>query len=1201
MSWKIGTTDFKTYGVYVARSSGILDKPAWQARNDGTDWIDQYGREYWQDIADIKKSDHDIILNCWITATSYADFKTKLDNFKTLTDTRDFTLTTPFCTVSHCYIPGGFTAVRETNYRASRQIGTFTLRIVVTGDRQEDTISVYPPTGGTTPKTTILTKNLKVYKRMQGDMYATCTTETSAPLTISRGDFIVIPVKGVYTDLYENFYLAIDPEVRKVGENKYSYNLRWEYGTYGLRQVTFKSMVTVTPEESDFYFYANVDEIVDKILANLNVVYPGLYVKGSIEATERRNHKFNGENCWDVLRRICSDYELEFDFVSTADVRHACTYTLDIATKIGRNWPFTLEYGVNNGLYDITRESVNKEDLCTSLYAWGSTKNLKADYGYRRLKCPTMPLQDHVATYGIVEKTVFFDDIYPKFEGTVEGYIQYPSVTGERATTGTEWEQTDLEIYRITDTGIDFDLNDKQYLTGLPAKVMFTGTSVLAGMEFEIKRYDATNHAVYFKPFVDEYAGKFPNATIYPAAGASGDTYTFIDINQPESYITTAEAELLAAAQAWLTGDETHSGYSTPAVTYSVTVDPAFIRYIIDAGYPSYAGFNVGDNVAVIDTDLSISDLFRVSEVTKDCYTGRYELKLYKGNPLTTREMMSVRMAAVERAQQAIKTDKAESQRKDQATTKEVETKILDPADDKIATDDVIRNESIDSRHLAYDAIVPNVYIDGIMITLNYKGRVNEVSVTAGKIVITNWANEVKNRFDLQRLLQSAQPYSPRREWTIAASRYVLPSPSESYYVYAKLPLPEPEYTGDPNGTATLVYLTERKEVKELLYEDDGYLMYQLGVIKQAESPRQGEFLWGNLTIPDPQTMTQNLTGVPQYGYLYDEYALTDARNIANDGWRVMTTDDFSFIQAFASGDTPGSDFSGLNLKSTNVDFWASGSDNNSDSYGFDIVGAGTRDASGTFSGINQLCYLGVSGDDALYFEDGVSTTSVVTIGALQARTVRLVNEATTLTATGQTGWYTGNDGRRYMTVYIGTSGEGYEITSQNLCETRFRDHTQIPECTGATAWAGLTTPAWCTYNNDSASAFTEGELQEWAEAVAETVLSDSSFLDLSDTPDSYSGNIGKFVIVASGGDSLMFGDGMAVLRTEAVTSGEIVTVDNTNNVIKLTGAASGATGDTSGVTVYLGSIAGYKYWEGSQAEYEGLTPSADTLYFITE
>lgn len=134
-----------------------------------------------------------------------------------------------------------------------------------------------------------------------------------------------------------------------------------------------------------------------------------------------------------------------------------------------------------------------------------------------------------------------------------------------------------------------------------------------------------------------------------------------------------------------------------------------------------------------------------------------------------------------------------------------------------------------------------------------------------------------------------------------------------------------------------------------------------------------------------------------------------------------------------------------------------------------------------------------------------------------------------------------------------------------------------------------------------AASGFTEGELTDWAKAVAETIVSDSSFLDLSDTPDSYTGNSGKFVIVSSGEDSLTFIDGLTVLRTEAVTSGEIVTVDNTNNVIKLTGAASGATGDSSDITVYLGSMAGYKYWEGSQAEYEGLTPSADTLYFITE
>lgn len=1183
MSWKINTTNFTTYGVYVARSSGILDKPAWQVRNEGTDWIDMYGREYWQDLTDLKKSDREIILNCWITATSYADFKTKLDNFKTLTETRDFTLTTPLGTVSHCYIPGGFTAVRETNYVASRQIGVFTLRIIVAGDDQEDTISVYPPEGGTTPKTTIKTKNMKVYKRMQGDMYATCTTETSVPLTISRGDFIAIPISGTYTTQYENFYLAIDPEVKKVGTNKFSYNLRWEYGTYGLKQVTFKSMVTGTPEESDFYLYANVDEIVDKLIANIDVIYTGLYVKGSIETTERRNHKFNGESCWDVLKRICSEYEVEFDFVSTADANHACTYTLDIATKIGRNWPYTLEYGVNNGFYDITRESVDKENLVTSLFAWGATKNLKADYGYRRLKCPTMPLQDHVATYGIVEKTVFFDDIYPKYEGTVEGYLQYPSVTGERATIGTEWEQTDLEIYRITDTGIDFDLNDKQYLTGLPAKIMFTGTSVLAGMEFEIKRYDATNHAVYFKPFVDEYAGKFPNATIYPAAGASGDTYTFIDINQPESYITTAEAELLAAAQAWLTGDETHSGYSTPAVTYSVTVDPAFIRYIIDAGYPSYAGFNVGDNVAVIDTDLSISDLFRVSEVTKDCYTGRYELKLYKGNPLTTREMMSVRMAAVERAQQAIKTDKAESQRKDQATTKEIETKILDPADDKIATDDVIRNESIDSRHLAYDAIVPNVYLTGLMFSLNHKGALNEVNVTAGSVTITNWADEVLTRDELRVLLNSAQTYQPTRTWSFNRSNYILPS-SDGYYVYVKLPLDESE--------PEIIYSTTRIEVKQYIYTDFGYLYYQLGYITPPASPRQGEFLWGNIVLPDNEDVAQTLAGTPGSGYLYTGWALTDARNIAASGWHVPTITELTNLALYASGDT--SDQSGRNLRSVNTEYWTTVF-TPGNIYDFDVRGTGFRDETGAFSGEKESAYIG-STSDVLYFHVDSEGTSVLSIDDNVGRTSRLIADSTTLSADGDSGWYTGNDGLLYMTVCI----NGKEWLSQNLCETRYRDGSWIPEVTSASGWAALAEGAYCSYDNDQTKAITSGKLTKWTESIAETVVSESSFLDLSDTPDDYTGQAGKFVVVASGEDSVTFIDGMSVLRSEAVTSGDIVSVDNTNNVIKLTGAASGATGDSGSLTVYFGSLAGYKAWHGTSGELPGSRDS-DTIYFVDE
>ena len=43
-----------------------------------------------------------------------------------------------------------------------------------------------------------------------------------------------------------------------------------------------------------------------------------------------------------------------------------------------------------------------------------------------------------------------------------------------------------------------------------------------------------------------------------------------------------------------------------------------------------------------------------------------------------------------------------------------------------------------------------------------------------------------------------------------------------------------------------------------------------------------------------------------------------------------------------------------------------------------------------------------------------------------------------------------------------------------------YRDGTPIPQVTDPTAWANLTTGAWCYYNNDPANGAIYGKLYNW-------------------------------------------------------------------------------------------------------------------------
>jgi len=54
------------------------------------------------------------------------------------------------------------------------------------------------------------------------------------------------------------------------------------------------------------------------------------------------------------------------------------------------------------------------------------------------------------------------------------------------------------------------------------------------------------------------------------------------------------------------------------------------------------------------------------------------------------------------------------------------------------------------------------------------------------------------------------------------------------------------------------------------------------------------------------------------------------------------------------------------------------------------------------------------------------------------------------------------------------------EWTLYNLDVSTYRDGTVIPQVTDPTAWAGLTTGAWCYYNNLSSNGTTYGKLYNW-------------------------------------------------------------------------------------------------------------------------
>ena len=63
-------------------------------------------------------------------------------------------------------------------------------------------------------------------------------------------------------------------------------------------------------------------------------------------------------------------------------------------------------------------------------------------------------------------------------------------------------------------------------------------------------------------------------------------------------------------------------------------------------------------------------------------------------------------------------------------------------------------------------------------------------------------------------------------------------------------------------------------------------------------------------------------------------------------------------------------------------------------------------------------------------------------------------------------------------TTTIPTCIEGWSTTNLNV--STYSDVTEIPQVTDPTAWANLTTGAWCYYNNDPLNGATYGKLYNW-------------------------------------------------------------------------------------------------------------------------
>lgn len=803
------------YGVYVTKSQGLLDIP--RVTNPGHDWLDLHGQDYDAEVTPML-AEREIVLQCWIYATGYSTFITKVNAFFAAIQGAGYKLLSTTYGDFTVYLKEEVPVVRESQYIASEQIGSFTLRLTVPGTSRYQSVPIYVP-AGTYSGINMFTNNLQINRTLQGDSYATCSVESDAPLAVDMYYYIMVNTNGITPEPY---YFMAKPEVNKASSNKFVYNLRLEHGSILLKQPQF-----MFEGLSDFEIFSDLDTIVDLVCECADRFISGKFVKGTIagvaDGVVKKNHAFKGEDCLSVVKRMAQEYGLEYD------VRYeAAKYTIDLKKQVARTIPMTLQYGRGQGLYDLQREAPNRDELVTVLYAYGSTKNLKPDYrgGKPRLEFDGNPLRQNDTLYMGVEKAVFFDDIYPQRTAPIDAYTQV--LACEEGDPG--WaayaaimEQFPGGMYRITDNDV-FDI--KSYLLGgLTAKIRFK-TGELAGYEFEIIEYEHTPGYIYIKPFKEADGYMLPNETLYPS---EGDEYTLVDIDQPESYVTVAEAELLAQAQEYL------DKYSVPQYPYRATVDPAFLA-------PLVTRFEVGDRITIEDTDLGINQPYRISQFTYHAINGRYDLTLSEHRILTRRERQQVVIDRVERTQEKTDAQAVETIRKDKETTAELRNRIFDPADDRQSLDTTVRDESVDPRMLAFDASTIQFQLRGCIAESPWEDDFNKIHIGSGFLELLNWPDNTLSRYDIYKLERDGGTYDPRRTWSMPDTVITLPD-SDGYYLIAKLPR-DPDITAGEWVASDFFIRTK---------VDPDYIQFTAGYANRAESPRVLSMLWGNVRVSPGQ------------------------------------------------------------------------------------------------------------------------------------------------------------------------------------------------------------------------------------------------------------------------------------------------------------------------------------------------------------
>ena len=395
-----------------------------------------------------------------------------------------------------------------------------------------------------------------------GDYYIQLPFSLKNQTSFPRGSYIIY--KGRKFEIMSNVTPEFD---NNTGGYKYTLNF-WAQQNHMKRCCV--QWLAGEVSETTFSDTTDLASFGNLIADNMNRFLGGTNWKvGAVPADLDKMTKlvsFAGDSCWDGLANIAKVFEVEWWTIENGAEVWIYFGKLELGS------PERFERG--EVVSSIPAKKGDDSNYGTRFLVFGSTRNIPNDYGNtqqggvtnhvseKRLHLPNgmqyIDAWENIASGDVVEKVVYFEDVYPKNTDTITDIT-----TIKRKLEGSESSDT-FDAYVMTCANTPFLPSDT--IVGETLRCVFTSGS-LKDQEFEIALIDNDNNVIdpeKWKP-EDGFNKKFeviaktensgdgnvliiPNKDLHPEVG---DTMVLTGIELPKERIAEAEQDLLKVGKSW--------------------------------------------------------------------------------------------------------------------------------------------------------------------------------------------------------------------------------------------------------------------------------------------------------------------------------------------------------------------------------------------------------------------------------------------------------------------------------------------------------------------------------------------------------------------------------------------------------------------------------------------------------------------------